>query len=352
MVDGHFGRGELIMYVSQLQRSLFACVGLLLSTFTASAQSDFYRGKTINIMVGFGSGGVYELYSRLLARYLPKFLPGSPAVVVQNMTGAGGVRAANYVFSAAAKDGTYIASVNQGAAMYQLLEGEGVAYDLTKAHWLGSMGSSNNVLYVWYSTGVKTLKDAKQTEVVLAGSGVISDADIYPSVLNAIAGTKFRVIDGYQGTNDSNLAIERGEVMGRGGGAYSNLVRTKPDWLRERKINILSQVGLSKDPDLPDVPLLTEIGLTEEDRQIASVVTLPTVIGYNQWVAPEVPSDRLLALRSAYAAALSDPELLSDAEKQQLDIRYVPGDQIAKLVNEAARVPKPVLQRLKAILRW
>lgn len=186
----------------------------------------------------------------------------------------------------------------------------------------------------------------------MAGSGIISDSDIYPAVLNAIVGTKFKVIDGYEGTNDSNLAIERGEVAGRGGGAYSSLVSTKPDWVRDKKVKILVQTGLKKDDDLPDVPLLIDLAKTEEDRQIAMVVTLPTVIGYNQWVAPEVPADRLDLLRKAYASALADPDLLSDAKKQGLDIRPQTGDDIAKLVKQAGEIPQPVLKRTADILGW
>lgn len=325
----------------------------ILAINPASAQqANFYEGRTIFIIVGFGPGGGYDLYSRLLAQYLGKYVPGHPSVVVQNMVGAGGVRAANFVYSGAAKDGTYIASVNQGAAMFQFLGGSQARYDLTKAGWLGSMAASNNVVYVSQASGVKTLEDAKIREVPLAGSGIISDSDIYPAVLNAIAGTKFKVIDGYDGTNDSNLAIERGEVAGRGGGAYSNLVSVKPDWLRDGKVRVLVQTGLKKEPDLPDVPLLLDLATSEEDRQIAMVVTLPTVIGYNQWVAPEVPSERLELLRSAYISALSDPGLIADAKKQGLEIRPKSGQEIAGLLEQAAKIPKPVLEKTSRILGW
>jgi tripartite-type tricarboxylate transporter receptor subunit TctC len=331
----------------------FWTAALSFAVGAAQAQDKpFYEGKTISIIVGFGPGGGYDLYSRLLAQYLGKYILGHPRVVVQNMDGAGGVRAANYIYSNAVQDGTYIASVNQGAAMFQLLGGDEAKYDLTKVGWLGSIAASNNVAYVWSGSGVATLDDAKKREVALAGSGIISDSDIYPAVLNAIVGTKFKVIDGYTGTNDSNLAIERGEVAGRGGGAYSNLVSTKPDWLRDKKIIILAQTGLKKDKDLPNVPLLIDLAKTEEDRQIAMVVTLPTVIGYNQWVGPGVPADRLALLRKAYASALADPDLLADAKKQNLDIVPKTGEEIAALVKQAGGIPKPVLDRTAEILGW
>jgi tripartite-type tricarboxylate transporter receptor subunit TctC len=332
----------------------FALVAAALPTPSALASdvADFYRGKTISIMVGFGPGGGYDLYARTLARHLGKHIPGNPSVVVQNMEGAGGVRAANHVYSVAGKDGTVIAGVNQGAAMFKLLGGKGAQYDPARFQWLGSMASSNNTIYVWHSSGIRSLDDAKTREVSMAGSGVISDANIYPAVFNALAGTKFKVISGYTGTNESNLAMERGEVEGRGGGAYSSLVSTRPDWLRDRKVNIIAQIGFEKEPDLADVPLLLDLMNGDEQRQIATLVTLPTAIGYNHWVAPEVPAERVAALRAAYAAAVKDPDLLADARKQSLDIRYKSGQDLEAMVNKAADTPKPILDRTAAILGW
>jgi len=324
----------------------------LLAGRSLADDKNFYEGNTINMIVGFGPGGGYDLYARLLAQHLGKHIPGHPTVVVQNMPGAGGVRAATYVYSAAPKNGTVIAAVNQFAPMFQLLGGNVGEYDSAKTHWLGSMASSNNVVYVWSASGIKTLDDAKTREVPLAGSGVISDANIYPAILNAMVGTKFKVINGYEGTNESNLAIERREVDGRGGGAYSSLVSTRPDWLRERKVNILVQTGLEKERDLPNVPLLSELANTDEDRQIAALVTLPVAIGYNNWLAPEVPPDRVAVLREAYAKTLADPELLADAKKLDLDIRPKSGAELAALVKKATKTPKLTLQKTAKILSW
>ncbi|HEX2726655.1 MAG TPA: tripartite tricarboxylate transporter substrate-binding protein [Beijerinckiaceae bacterium] len=334
--------------------ALVAAAAAIVAATSASASdvADFYRGKTVNIIVGFGPGGGYDLYARLLARHLGKHIPGNPSVVVQNMDGAGGVRAANHVYNVAPKDGTVMAGVNQGAAMYKLLGGKGAQYEPARFQWIGSMASSNNTIYVWHSSGIRSLDDAKAREVSMAGSGVISDANIYPAVFNALAGTKFKVISGYPGTNESNLAIERGEVEGRGGGAYSSLVSTRPDWLRDRKVNVIAQIGFEKEPDLADVPLLLDLMKTDEQRQIATLVTLPTAIGYNHWVAPEVPADRVAALRAAYAAALKDPELLADAKKQSFEIRYKSGQDLEAMVRKAADTPKPILEKTAAILGW
>jgi tripartite-type tricarboxylate transporter receptor subunit TctC len=318
----------------------------------ADSVADFYKGKTVAIIVGFGAGGGYDLYARTLARHLGAHLPGKPNVVVQNMTGAGGVTAANHVYNAAPKDGTAIAAVSQYAAMYQLLDGKGAKYDPAKFQWLGSMTFSNNVAYTWNETGIKTFDDLKKREIPVGGSGVISDANIYPNIMNALLGTKFKIINGYSGTNETNLAIERGELFGRGGGSYASLVSTRPEWLRDHKITILIQVGTEKEPELPNVPLLTDLVKGGEAHQIAALVTMPVAIGYNEWMAPGVPNDRVQALRAAYAAALKDPGLLADAEKQKLEIRAKTGEQLESLVRDAAKIPKPVLAKTKAILQW
>jgi tripartite-type tricarboxylate transporter receptor subunit TctC len=333
-------------------RRWLALAGAAILAVAPAAADDFYKGRTINIIVGFGPGGGYDLYARMLARHLGKHIPGNPSVVVQNMDGAGGVRAANHVYNVAPKDGTVIAGVNQGAAMFKLLGGKGAQYDPAKFQWLGSMAASNNTVYVWHTSGIKSLDDAKGREVSMAGSGVISDANIYPAVFNALVGTKFKVISGYTGTNDSNLALERGEVEGRGGGAYSSLVSTRPDWLREDKVKILAQIGFEKEPDLKDVPLLLDIVKSEEERQIATVVTLPTAIGYNYWLAPEVPAERVEMLRAAFASALKDEALLAEAKKQSLEIRPKTGQELEAMVKKAAETPQPILEKTATILGW
>jgi tripartite-type tricarboxylate transporter receptor subunit TctC len=314
--------------------------------------ASFYTGKTVSIIVGFGSGGGYDLYARLLSRYLGAHIPGHPNVIVQNMEGAGGVRAANYVYSIAPKDGTVIAGVNQGAPLFKLLGGKDAQYDPAKFNWIGSMAWSNNTVYVWHTSGIRTIEDAKGREVAMAGSGVISDANIYPAVLNALVGTKFKVINGYAGTNESNLALERGEVEGRGGGGYSSLLSTRPQWLSDKKIVILAQVGFEKEPALPNVPTILELVSNEEDRQIASLVTLPVAIGYNYWMAPGVPAERTEILRAAFIDTMADPQFLAEAAKMSFDIRPKTGAQLEKLIRDASTIPKPVLDRAAKILGW
>jgi tripartite-type tricarboxylate transporter receptor subunit TctC len=333
--------------------SVFSAVfALALLAPAAASAEDFYKGKTINIIVGFAPGGGYDLNARLLARYMGKYIPGNPNVVVQNQPGAGGVRAANNVYATAPQDGTVIAAVNQGAPMYQLLDGKGAQYDASKFQWLGSMGYSNNTVYVWHGTGVKTIEDAKKRPLKMAGSGIISDANIYPAILNGLLGTKFDVINGYTGMPDSNLALERGEVDGRGGGAFATLVTGRMDWLEAKKINVLVQIGFDKEEDLPDVPLLIDLVASPEEKQIATLVTLPTALGYNHWVGPGVPADRVEILRNAYAQTMKDPELIAEAKRQTLNIRPKTGPEIKAMVDEAAAIPQPILRKTAELLGW
>jgi tripartite-type tricarboxylate transporter receptor subunit TctC len=333
---------------------LAAMAGTTLATPAfAEGAADFYKGKTINIMVGFGAGGGYDTISRMLAKHLAGHVPGKPNIVVQNMVGAGGVKAANHVYSVAAKDGLTIAAVNQGAAMFKLLGGKGAEYDPTKFVWLGSISSSNNVAFSWISTtGVKTIEDAKRKEIPVGGSGVISDANISPNVLNALFGTKFKIINGYSGTNETYLAIERGELGGRGGGSYASLASQKPEWLKSGKVAILVQVGTQKEPDLPNVPLLTDLAQTEEQKQITALVTMPIAIGYNHWMAPGVPAERAKALRQAYVATAKDRTFVSDMTRAGFDVRLRTGEELDALVQQAAKIPQPVLAKTKAILGW
>jgi tripartite-type tricarboxylate transporter receptor subunit TctC len=293
------------------------------------------------------------LISRIIAKHMGNKIPGKPTVLVQNMVGAGGVKAANHVYNVADKDGLNIAAVSQGAAIFKLLGGEGAQYDPAKFQWIGSISSSNNVAFTWVATsGVKTIEDAKKKEVPVGGSGVISDANMYPNVLNAQVGTKFKIINGYSGTNETFLAIERGELFGRGGGSYASLMTQKPDWVKTGKVAILVQVGTEKEPDLPNVPLLTDLVQGKEQKQIASLVTMPVAIGYNHWVAPGVPADRVAALRDAYAAMAKDPAFIADVTKGGFDVRLRTSKELDGLVQAALKIPQPVLDKTKAILGW
>src|ERR1043166_9819444 len=265
-----------------IARALLAAATLALYAAPASAQgvADFYRGKTINIICGFGPGGGYDLYPRVLARHFSRHMPGNPTVVVQNMEGVGSARAANYVFNVAAKDGTAIAAVNQNMPMYQLLGGAGAQFEAAKLQYLGSMGSSNGLIYTLYTMGIKTIADAKQHEVPLAAVGTTSDSHIFPTIVNALVGTKFKPIPGYTGgTGQINIAVERGEVMGRGGTSWSSVQTSNKSWLDGHKLNFLVQIGFRKEPDLPSVPLLQDLVTSPDDLAVVKGISPPTALG-------------------------------------------------------------------------
>lgn len=318
----------------------------------AQAPADFYRGKTVTVIVGYGPGGGYDIYSRLLARHLGNHIPGGPNVIVQNMPGAAGVVASNNIYVASPKDGTVIAAIDQNIPMFQLLGGKGVKYDATRFAWLGSMAASNGIAMAWAGTGINTLDDAKAREVSMGTTGANDDAYIYARTLNALLGTRFRTIQGYAGTSNVNMALEKGEVEAMGRSTYYGFASQRPDWLRDKKVNILVQFGFEKQPEIASVPLLLDLVSGTEAKQIASLVSMPTGIGYSHWLAPEVPADRIAALRAAYQATLADAALLDEAKQRGIEIKPKTPDQITQLVRAAADTPADVRDKTVKILGW
>lgn len=340
------------MLAANVMAAFAAALTAIAPAHAADETNDFYRGKTITVIVGFGAGGGYDIYARLLAHHLGNHIPGQPNVVVQNMEGAGSVRAANYVYSLAPKDGTVIAAVNQNMPMYQMLGGAGAQFNSASINWLGSMAYSNGTLYTWTGSGIATLDDAKKREVVLGGVGTTSDSYIYPTLLNGLLGTRFKVINGYAGTKEIHLAIERGEVMGRGGNTWASLMSSNPDWIGQKKVNILVQIGFATEPELTTVPLLIDLVKSAEDKQVATVVTLPTALGYTDWLAPEVPPARMQLMRAAYDATMQDKAFREEALQHGMLIRPQTSAEVEALIQRAASVPKPVLERTAQLLGW
>ncbi len=319
----------------------------------AQTPAEFYKGKTVNIVVGFGAGGGYDLYARLLGRYIGEHIPGKPNVVVQNMDGAGSVRAANYVYAGAPKDGTVVAAVNQNMPMYQLLGGKAAQFDAGKMVWLGTMGGSNGLLYTWHTSIVKTIEDAKKTVVTLGGTGTNSDSHIFPTLINNMIGTKFKVVNGYAGgSKEIHLALERGEVEGRGGNAWASLMSSNRDWVEQKKLNFLVQIGFEPEKEIRDVPMLQTFMKTDDERKIVDLVSLPTALGYAHWTAPEVPADRVAALRGAYDATMKNQTFLAEAQKLGMMLRPGAGAAVEALVKRVADTPKPIIAEAGRLLEW
>lgn len=334
---------------------VLAAAALTASLATAASADDFYKGKQVSIIVGFGPGGGYDAYARLLGRHIGNHISGTPSVVVQNMAGGGSVRAANYVYASAAKDGTVIAAVNQNMPMFSLLGAKAAQFDAARFQWLGSAVASNGLLYTWHTSETRTLEDARKRETPLGSTGTNSDSHIFPTIMNKLLGTKFKVINGYSGgTKEIHIALERGEVEGRGGNSWASLSASNPAWIAEKKVRFLVQVGLAPDPapELKGVPVLIDLITEPDDRQAVEVITLPTALGYAYWVAPEVPQDRVGVLQRAFDAAVKDPAFLEDAKRSKLEVRSQSGQAVAALVAKAAKAPKTVLARTAELLEW
>lgn len=333
--------------------SLLACASLLSMGISDRAlANDYYKDKTINIVVGFGAGGGYDLYARLLSRHLGNHIPGAPRVVVQNMTGAGSVRAANFVYTTAPKDGTHIAGVNQHMTLFALLGAEAAKFDPHKFVWLGSMTSSNGVTYTWHTSRVKSIEDAKKISVTMGSTGTTSDAHIYLNLMNQLVGTQFKLINGYPGGKEIELAMQRGEVDGRGGNSWASIASNNPDWIAQKKVSFIAQYGAEREKELPDVPLMQELVTSQRDKQIVELISLATVLGYTHWVAPETPAEQVAILRKAYAASVADRALLDEARKAQMPISPKGGEALQALVNRVTQTPQPVLDINSKMLGW
>jgi tripartite-type tricarboxylate transporter receptor subunit TctC len=317
----------------------------------ADAQSDFYKGKTVELIISTGAGGGLDANGRIVARHLGSHIPGNPTVVARNMPGAGHIRAANYVFSQSPKDGTTIGTFIPIFVMAHVLErSKGIQFNPANFQWLVSTSSSNSTVYVWNTTGVKSLEDAMQREVLMGGTGVGSYNVIYPTVLNSVVGTKFKLVTGYASTTEIAIAMERGEVQGRAGNNFNSLTSEHGDWLKAGKINLLAQVGLERDREFANVPLMTEFGKTEEARQILRFFSTDVVIGRPFVTAPGVPAERVALLRQAFDRMLKDPAFLEDCKKSGIDISPVGGLAIQQIVTDFMNTPADVVAKAKAAM--
>ena len=324
---------------------------LLASAAGANAQSveDFYKGKKVDIVIGFTVGGGYDAYARLVGRHMGEHIPGKPTMVPRNMTGAGSRIAAAYIHGVAPKDGTAMGIADQSIALEQALGDAGVKFDSREFNWIGNPNADNNVLTMWHTSPVKTVEDAKKAEVNIGATGYNTSSQ-YPTVLNAMVGTKFKVILGYPGGNEINLAMERGEVAGRGSNAWASYKSTRPDWIKDNKITHLVQIGLRKAPDLPNVPLLMDTATNDLDRAALRLLSAPTTIGRPFFAPPKVPADRVKALRAAFDAMVKDKAFLADAKKLNLDIEPVSGEELQKIVSDIIDSPANVKKRLADVL--
>jgi len=310
---------------------------------------DFYDGKTITVITSTGSGGTYDLVARLISRHMPQYLPGHPTMIVQNMPGGGNVLATNYMYAIAPKDGTSIATIHNAMPLHQVLDGRGVRYDASKFNWLGSTGPENEVIIAWHTAGVRTIEDAMKKELILGGTGAGSGIVIIPTAMNNVLGTRFKIVIGYKSSEDINLAMERGEVQARAF-SMSSIVSQHPDWIKEKKVAFLAQVGTRREKDLPDVPLATELAKTDEQRAILKLISAPPALGQPYLAPPGVPEDRVAVLRKAFMATLKDKAFLADAAKSEFDIDAMDADEVTRIVDDTIGTPAAVVAKARAAM--
>ena len=330
-------------------------LSLTILAFSGAAHAEVsFKGKQITVFIGFSPAGFgYDTYGRVLAKYLPRHLPGNPAVVAQNRPGAGSLTLMNQIYNAAPKDGTQIGLVGRGAAMDPLLSGAGstAMFDATKLGWIGSMNNEVSICAAWHASGVTRFEDVLARELVVGGNGPTSDTYQYAAVMNNVFGAKFRIVNGYPGGNEINLAMEKGEVFGRCGWSWSSHKFTHPTWYPQKKVRVLVQQALVKHPDLPDVPLASDFARTDEQRAILKLVFARQAMAWPFLTPPGVPADRLAALRRAFDETVADPEFLAEAGKGGYEIRPVKGADIEAIVAEAYRLPAAVVAATAAALK-
>lgn len=325
------------------------CV-LLAAPACAQSVADFYKGKTVNVLIGVGVGGEYDLHARLVSRYIGKHIPGNPTLVPQNMLGAGGAKMAAYLADVAPKDGTNIGMLANNFPAMQAAGVELIRFDLGKFQWIGSISPTVETMTVWKTAGVSTIEEARQKEVVAGASGKGAITYSFPAMLNDFLGTKFKIVVGYQGGNAINLAMERGEVHGVAGLTWAGTRSATPEWVRDKKIMIIAQYGLTPHPDLPDVPLVIDLATNERDRQALNLIFSRQEIGRPFAAPPALPAERLIALRRAFDATMKNKEFLADAERAKLDILPVDGETVADMVAGLAATPPDVVARVRKIL--
>ena len=331
---------------------LATAFGALMMLSAAQAQTSvesFYKGKTIDFYIGFSPGGGYDSYARLLARFMGEHIPGKPNIVPKNMAGAGSRTAAAFMFSVAPKDGTAIATVDQATPVQQAVGDTTIKFDTAKFSFIGNPVVDNNVVVTWHTRGIKTIEDATKKDYPIGATGLNTSSQ-YPQALNMVAGTRFKIILGYPGANEVNLAMENGEVAGRGSNSWASYKATKPDWIRDKKMNVLVQIGLERSPDLPDVPLLMELAKNDEDRAALRLLSAPPSIGRPVFAPPGIPAERLKALREAFDKTVKDPAFLEAAKREGLDIDPVSGEKLQQIVQDILAAPQSVKDRLAKLI--
>jgi len=316
----------------------------------AETAEPYFKGKTINFYIGFAGGGSYDYYARLIARFIGKHIPGNPTVVPQTMTGAGSFQLANYLFASAPRDGTAMGTVTQTVALEEALHSPGVRYRAAEFTWIGRATAILEIALAGKDARAKTVELARQYETPVAGTGSGSPSEGYPRLMNALVGTKFKIISGYPGSTQGMKAVEAGEVDGAFS-SWNTLKRTRQEALRNHELSILYQCALERHPDLADIPTDVELAASEEGRQILAFYTSSAEVGRSIMAPPAIPPDRVDTLRRAFDATIRDPEFLADIERAQQEFQPASGEELQRIIQSTAGVPRAIVDKTEAILR-
>jgi tripartite-type tricarboxylate transporter receptor subunit TctC len=329
---------------------MMACLSGSIALSNATAQ-DFYANKTITFSTHTGPGGEYDAYLRLISRFMGKYIPGNPSIIVMNQPGAGGLLAVNYAAKLAPQDGTFGTLVANGLLLFQALGQPGLEVSLGDFKWIGNFSASNGITVAMNTSGVRTIEEAKERPVIIGSTGAGSISDLLPEVYNALVGTKFKVVLGYEGTSMMVLAMRRGEIQGRSGAPWHDYLAEFPDEVRDGKLVALSQVGVTRDPRLPDAPLLTELVKDDPQKEAAArFVSLAVTQTRSLAAPPGVPDDRVAVLRKAFDQVIRDPGFVDAAEKIGIDLDPVSGADVQKTVQQVLSTPKETIDQVRALL--
>jgi tripartite-type tricarboxylate transporter receptor subunit TctC len=310
----------------------------------ADAVTDFYKGRSITLYLGYPPGGAYDIYARLVGRYLSKHMPGNPQFIVRHKPGAASLNLVNELYNVLPRDGSVIGMFARSVALSRLLGREGTNYNPVELNWIGSANNEVSICGVWHGVGVRSIQDFLSRPLIFAANAPGAESEVYPNILNHLVGTKFKVVAGYPGVNDLTLALERGEADARCGWSWGSLKAAKPDWIRDRKLFIAVQFATAKHPELPEVPFAADLARGERDRAALELILTQQAMGRPFAAPPNVPAERVAALRRAFDLAMKDPELIAEAEKTQLEIAPVDGEALQAMVERMFKAAPDVVE--------
>ena len=331
---------------SYLKLAALAASGLALwgTSAQADAVSDFYKGKRMEMLIGYSSGGGYDTYARLIARHWPALIPGKPQMIARNVPGAGSMRLMNELYNIRPKDGTAVGTVSRGIVHEELWGTKGVKFKAAEMTWIGSANDEVSVCVTWHTAKIDTLDKFLKSDIIVGGTGPGADTDTFPQVLNNVLGTKLKLVTGYPGGNDINLAMERGEVQGRCGWSWSSVISTRANWLKGKQIDINLQMSMAKHPDLPNVPLVLDLARDPREKKMLELIFARQAMGRPYVAPPKVPADRAAALRSTFMAVMKDPGFVKASTQAKLEITPVSGDAVQKIIADMFAAPKDVIE--------